>query len=199
MTQKERIRFTERRSSIPDLSYEEMVLKFGFPGPGAHTYPYVWLKDRAVAKVVRESKLRYRDEIGLSTGVRLSESARRMGFVSPRHKDGAKVWLAPIFDKDKIWCLEYIRDNELEVSPVVRLCGMSGECFCGAFAEKNELVIKIRPNFPKLYNRIIVLQEQAKEIGVPCKWGTRSKRRNKNQYSLAFMPMCVNCHGGRRV
>jgi 3'-phosphoadenosine 5'-phosphosulfate sulfotransferase (PAPS reductase)/FAD synthetase len=185
-----------RIETPPDLGYEKMVLKFGFPGPGAHTYPYVWLKERAIAKVVRETKLHHRDEIGLITGVRRTESARRMGFVEPRYKDGARVWLAPLFDKDKISCLEYIRDKELEVSPVVRLIGMSGECFCGAFAEKNELDIKIKPNFPKLYGRIIELQKRAKELDVPCRWGMPSKRRDKNQYKIPFLPMCVNCHGG---
>jgi 3'-phosphoadenosine 5'-phosphosulfate sulfotransferase (PAPS reductase)/FAD synthetase len=86
-----------RVETPPDLTYEQMVLKHGFPGPGGHLYPYVWLKDRAIAKVVRETKTRWRDRVGFSTGVRNGDSARRMGFISPIVRDGARVWIAPSY------------------------------------------------------------------------------------------------------
>jgi hypothetical protein len=83
----------------PALCYEEMVLKYGFPGPGAHRYPYVWLKDRAIAELVRESKTKRLDRVALCTGVRNSDSARRMGYVTEVIRIKARVWVAPIRSK----------------------------------------------------------------------------------------------------
>ena len=184
-----------RIETPPDLSYKEMVLWHGFPGPGAHCYPYSWLKERAIRKVVRETKKKWRDRVGLITGVRSSESARRMGYVSPVIKVGVQIWVAPFFDRDKIYVLEYLKCRKLERSPVVKLIGMSGECFCGAFAKPKELQRKIRPYFPKLAAHIDALQSEAEEKGVrDCIWGVRPRRNRKN-YDLPFMPLCVNCHG----
>jgi 3'-phosphoadenosine 5'-phosphosulfate sulfotransferase (PAPS reductase)/FAD synthetase len=180
----------------PELSYKEMVLKFGFPGPGAHAYPYSWLKERCVRAMVREAKHKWKDRIGLCTGVRVSESARRMGYVEPIIRVGAQVWIAPFFDRDKIFVLEYLKYHRIERSPVVRLIGMSGECFCGAFAKPKEFENKIKPNFPLLAEKIECLQRQARELGVrDWKWGIRPRRNPKN-YDLPFMPLYVNCHGG---
>jgi 3'-phosphoadenosine 5'-phosphosulfate sulfotransferase (PAPS reductase)/FAD synthetase len=181
----------------PMMSYEEMVLKFGFPGPGAHRYPYSWLKERCIRQLVRESKRNRNDTVALCTGVRRSESARRMGYVKPIYKVGGQVWVAPFFDQDKIYTLEYIRDHQLEVSPVVRLIGMSGECFCGAFAKPKEFAITIQPNFPKLARKIARLERKAQQCGVRNSiWGVRPRKNPKN-LDLPFMPMCVNCHGSR--
>lgn len=102
----------------PELSYEEMVLRFGFPGPGAHTYPYVWLKQRAIKELVRETKKDWADRVMLVTGVRESESARRMGFVEPIHRDGATVWVAPIYSFDVKQRDAYMQKHGLPRSPV---------------------------------------------------------------------------------
>ena len=120
-----------------------------------------------------------------------------MGYVQPLHKVGAQIWIAPFFDRDKIYTLEYIREHKLEVSPVVRLIGMSGECFCGAFAKPNEMNDVIRPNFPKLARQIDQLETEAIDRGVRDSiWGVRPRRNAKN-LDLPFMPLCVNCHGSR--
>lgn len=184
-----------RIETPPDLDYRGMVLRFGFPGPGAHLYPYVWLKDRAIAKVVRETKRKVKDRVGLSTGVRNGDSARRMGYITPIVRKGARVWIAPLFNWNTIEMYEYIKENEIQRSPIAKLIGMSGECFCGAFAQPNEIE-KIEKYFPALATQIHILENEAKEKGVPCKWGVRPPmRRNKNQVELPFLPMCVNCHG----
>jgi 3'-phosphoadenosine 5'-phosphosulfate sulfotransferase (PAPS reductase)/FAD synthetase len=179
----------------PDLSYRDMVLKHGFPGPGAHLYPYSWLKERAIAAIQRESKKCRSDRIGLITGVHESESARRMGFVLPVIRVKARVWIAPCFNWNALDFAAYRKEHGLEISPIAKLIGMSGECFCGAFAKPGELV-KIRTYFPALYRTIADLQEEAEAAGVHCKWGVRPpKRKTKDQFEFPFLPLCVNCHG----
>lgn len=182
----------------PPVSYREIVLKHGFPGPGAHSLMYRLLKERCIDRLVREHKTRWNDRIGLVTGVRTSESVRRMGHVEPIKRDGCQLWIAPIAhwtddDKDA-----YMARHNLPRSPVVDAICMSGECLCGAFARKEELV-ELEHHFPETAAEIHELQRLAATSGKHAKWGERPKggRRKPtmggmlcdgcNQKNFAFM------------
>jgi 3'-phosphoadenosine 5'-phosphosulfate sulfotransferase (PAPS reductase)/FAD synthetase len=178
----------------PDKTYRDFVLKYGFPGPGSHRYAYSWLKERALRKLVRESKYGAKDRIGLITGVRVQESARRMGYVKPVIRMGCTVWIAPMFGHSKADNVRYIREHELPINPVTRILGMSGECLCGAFAQPNELEAKIRPHFPEVAAQIDALAEEARIAGKHCAWGTRPKKAKLlDQYDIPWMPLCSGC------
>lgn len=179
-------------------TYRELVLKYGFPGPGAHSKMYIMLKERAVDRLIREHKQFWNDRIMLVTGVRLSESERRMGHVEEVVRDGCSLWVAPIAhwdDNDKI---EYMSRYAIPRNPVTELLCMSGECICGAFA-KHEEMIEIEMHFPETAAEIHALEREAEAAGVHCKWGTRppgSKGRatkggmlcsSCNQRNFAFM------------
>ncbi len=174
----------------PDWSYRDMVLNKGFPGPGAHRFAYSWLKERAIAQLVRETKTRIKDRVMLVTGVRRQESARRMGYVVPVIRVKARVWVAPMFTYSKIQTHEYLKAHGLKSNPVVSVLGMSGECLCGAFAQPGELV-KIKEHYPEVAAQIEALQIEAKAAGKPCEWGARPK--DPNQYEMPFMPLCSGC------
>lgn len=156
----------------PPVSYRDIVLKHGFPGPGGHAITYARLKERCIRALVRDHKTKRFDRIGLVTGVRLSESVRRMGHVHPVQRDGAQLWLAPILhwnDDDKA---EYMALHNLPRNPVVDTICMSGECLCGAFAKKEEL-FDLELNYPAAAALIHELQRDAEAAGVHAKWGTR--------------------------
>jgi 3'-phosphoadenosine 5'-phosphosulfate sulfotransferase (PAPS reductase)/FAD synthetase len=165
-------------------TYREVILKYGFPGPGGHIYMYSWLKERALRKLVREHKQSHRDRIALVTGVRLSESSRRMGHVKPIVREGAKVWIAPILnwtDDDKN---EYIEYHRLERNPVVANLCMSGECLCGAFAHPGELA-ELAVFYPSVAADIRALMVEAEAAGVHAKWGERPPKIRQG--------MCQQC------
>ncbi|MDE2102763.1 MAG: phosphoadenosine phosphosulfate reductase family protein, partial [Patescibacteria group bacterium] len=82
----------------PQTSYRKLVLKFGFPGPGAHYLPYRLLKERCIRRVVKNHKIHTFDRIGLITGVHQQESARRMGYVEPIFRVGCQLWIAPLWN-----------------------------------------------------------------------------------------------------
>lgn len=178
----------------PDWDYRTMVLRKGFPGPGAHLYPYVWLKDRAIAQLMRETKKHRMDRVGFCTGVRNSDSARRMGYVAPVVKVKARIWIAPLFSQSTIEVYDYIKQHNLKRSPIAELIGMSGECFCGAFAKPGEIQ-KIERYFPKLAAQLHALEAEAKACGSYSIWGVRPPKKSKGQQDIPFMPLCVNCHG----
>lgn len=164
------------REFLPPATYREIVLEHGFPGPGGHRFMYIRLKERSVRQLVREAKTRRADRIMLVTGVRLSESTRRMGNVEPIARDRAQLWVAPILhwtDDDKD---EYMALHSLPRNPVVdRLC-MSGECLCGAFAKPEEMA-ELEEAYPEVAEELRGLERDAAAAGVYARWGKRPGRR----------------------
>ena len=154
----------------PPVPYEEIVLRWGFPGPAGHTLIYNRLKERCLRQLSREHKTKRSDLILLATGIRRQESRRRMGYVEPVQRKDGRVWVAPLLhwsNDDKHASLE---THSLPRNPVVEKLCMSGECLCGAFARKGELD-EIAFWYPEVAARIRALEARAAAAGVPCRWG----------------------------
>jgi 3'-phosphoadenosine 5'-phosphosulfate sulfotransferase (PAPS reductase)/FAD synthetase len=62
--------------------YEELVKRFGFPGPDGHGMMYARLKERAVRLLVKRSKKNRNDKVLIATGIRHDESLRRMQYAT---------------------------------------------------------------------------------------------------------------------
>lgn len=175
----------------PPVSYREIVMKHGFPGPGGHLFMYTRLKERCVQYLVRDHKTHWKDRIGLVTGVRLSESVRRMGNVEPIQRKGGQLWIAPILhwsDDDKI---AYMSHFDLPRNPVVDNLCMSGECLCGAFAKEGELTA-LKYHYPETAALIRDLEADAAEAGVHAEWGTRPPGK-KERATMGGM-LCSDCN-----
>lgn len=167
----------------PSSVYEGIVAKYGFPGPGAHRYCYILLKERRLWDLRRMLKKARKDRILFITGIRLSESARRMitAYDQETRRDGSAVWVSPILhftSKDRN---DYILKHNLPINPVVDLLHMSGECLCGAFAKPDEIK-EIELWFPETANYIHELERKYGGL-----WGPRGKRQK------APGPLCVGC------
>lgn len=175
----------------PPVPYRDIVLKHGFPGPGGHRFMYTRLKERCIRQLVREHKAKRFDRIGLVTGVRLSESQRRMGHVTPIQREGAQLWIAPILnwsDDDKH---EFMAAMNLPRNPVVDTLCMSGECLCGAFARKEEFT-ELSACYPEAAEEIRALQIEAAAAGVHSEWGKRppGKRGKATKGGM----LCASCN-----
>jgi len=181
-------------------TYESFVSTLGFPGPGSHQWVYNWLKDRCVQQITQGTRYKL-----LITGCRSEESTRRMGHVQPikigeRSKESGKtmhlnrLWIAPCHD----WTSENQRTfmNEMGFprNPIKdSLLGMSGECFCGAFARPNEREM-IKEFAPDVDRKITRLEVIAKECGIEernCTWGYRKGRKVEEVVETG--PMCNSC------
>jgi 3'-phosphoadenosine 5'-phosphosulfate sulfotransferase (PAPS reductase)/FAD synthetase len=176
---------------VAPRSYREIVLKHGMPGPGGHMFMYTQLKERCVQFLVRDHKAEWKDRIMLVTGVRLSESDRRMGHVEPVHRNGAQLWTAPILHWDDDDKIEYMSRHNIPRNPVTELICMSGECLCGAFAKKEEL-LEIEMYFPDTAKVIRDLEAECAAAGVHCVWGTRPPGARKKP-SMGGM-LCSSCN-----
>ena len=160
------------REYRPPVSYEDIVLEHGFPGPAGHSVMYARLKERCLRVLVRQFKRHRRDRIMLVTGVRREESIRRMGHVEPVRREGAKLWVAPIIDWASCDKNRYIAATGLRRNEVVDLLCMSGECLCGAFARPGE-ILEVERWYPSVAARIHALEVRCRERGVHAVWGTR--------------------------
>lgn len=187
----------------PPVSYEEIVLEYGFPGPANHGLMYQRLKERCLRQLVRESKAghRFADRVMLVTGVRSEESVRRMRHVERIQRDGGQVWAAAIWNWSKLECTREIARRGHERNPVVDAIHMSGECLCGAFAKPGE-IRELELWYPDVADRIHDLERRVEEAGLRgCVWGTRPPRVHRDQMKLllddyenaSVGPLCIGC------
>lgn len=179
----------------PPVPYDEIVVREGFPGPGAHFFMYVRLKERCLAGFARSRKLKRGQSLVYITGVRVDESVRRTAHVSER-QDAPKQgwsWYAPIWNYSKADCNRYIAEHRLRRNPVVDALHMSGECLCGAFARPGERD-EIRLWAPDAFARIVALEAAVREAGHPaCVWGQRPPNVHRDQMDLGSMMLCASC------
>jgi 3'-phosphoadenosine 5'-phosphosulfate sulfotransferase (PAPS reductase)/FAD synthetase len=181
---------------FPDgKTYEDLIMEKGFPGgPKSHNSMYYYLKQRQVNRLVREHKRGYWGRVVLVTGIRVEESARRTkaAIAVPALRKGAQVWVNPILDWSGVDCSRHIDAEGLQRNEVVDLLHRSGECLCGALANKKEIK-EIELWFPKAAARIHELEDVARERGLPCVWADRSPRTKKKTIDQAALAMCVQC------
>jgi 3'-phosphoadenosine 5'-phosphosulfate sulfotransferase (PAPS reductase)/FAD synthetase len=189
------IPFTELHPPVP---YEELVLGRwrGLPGPGAHRFTYTMLKERPLEQLLRDHRTKRGQRFLLLTGVRLAESKRRMGHVTPMRRKGGQVWVNPLLDWTNEEMNAYRKSQNLPVNEVSANLHMSGECMCGAMADqgpKREERALLRFFYPEFDARLTDIERQAKDAGLRyCEWGV--KRRNLAQIEeLPFEPMCMSC------
>lgn len=120
--------------------YEDLVRKYGFPGPHGHGMMYARLKDRQLKRLERDfGASSPKRRVMYISGCRSEESERRMANTEEVQVDGRRIWCAPIHDWTKLDttdCLEFAKQPR---NPVVDLIHKSGECLCGAFAKDGEL------------------------------------------------------------
>ena len=175
-------------------TYEKFVRERGFPGPGRHGWVYNRLKDRCVRMICKG-----RDPRLLVTGCRSQESVRRMGHVEPikigEMASGKvvlkkRIWVAPCHDWSKAEQQHYLDEMGLPINKLKVAIGMSGECFCGAFAQQGEIDL-IRQHAPDVAAEIERLTAIASECGKHCTWGTRPPRSGKT--IAASGPLCSSC------
>jgi 3'-phosphoadenosine 5'-phosphosulfate sulfotransferase (PAPS reductase)/FAD synthetase len=177
----------EKTAPVP---YDEIVLEHGFPGPGSHRFMYVRLKERCLDELVRETKRRWNDRVLLLTGVRSSESSRRMGFVQPVVRQKTRVWCAPLLDWTNDDLYAYRKEHDVPESEVAALLHMSGECLCGAFARPGEIG-DLEAFYPDTARRIHELEKRVSAAGKHAMWGVRPPRDHGMDALPGFL--CAGC------
>ena len=163
------------------INYDDLVLKFGFPGPGLHYLFMNYLKGRCLAQFRKENP-----GVLVASGVRKTESKRR--FKNTKEwsiMEGCPIW-APLYNWTTEEVIKYVVDNKLQKSPCYYTIGISGDCLCGAFARENERQL-IEEYYPELHVRLCNLEKRTNK-----KWGS-NKQCKKGRKNKSESIICVEC------
>lgn len=172
--------------------YDDLVRRWGFPGPYGHKLMYARLKERGVRKLVREAKHHRMDKVLLATGLREDESLRRMGYKDREiNRTGAQVWVNPIYWWSRDQRDDYLMRHQLQRNPVSRALGLSGECLCGAYAQPGELE-RVRQIDPAVAARIDRLHAEVR-ARFPWGWEGRPPDKEKKKAPPEVGPLCIGC------
>lgn len=197
-------------------SYESFVRKFGMPGPGMHNYVYSMIKEKAIQFLQTKFKIGQRPVMFIS-GVRKAESQRRMGYALPIQRGNGfykggqlrnpnRLFAAPCINWEVGNQLIHMDEFGIPRNKVKDLIGLSGECFCGSFAQENipgkrsELeIIKSNKLLENVKIEIERLEKIAFDLGLPCKWGERPPKKIQEKAEKYIkdiqttMDLCVSC------
>jgi 3'-phosphoadenosine 5'-phosphosulfate sulfotransferase (PAPS reductase)/FAD synthetase len=172
-------------------NYDEIVDEYGFPGPGQHTLAYSYLKERQLRKLASVS-----DDPHFYTGIRRSESDRRMGNAERVDENLGAVWHSDIID----WTLddveEYIEENGIPQNPLWNN-GHFKDCGCGAFGTREEL-IELEADYPEMYERITAIEQEIDrdDTYTLWAWGSLSgnaQRSLEAQNDDEQLTLCSRC------
>lgn len=159
---------------VAPISYEQLVLERGFPGPGMHWKMYTRLKERALdavrAGLVTQPR---RERILFVAGRRRQESKRRQT-IPLYERDGSTIWTSPLALWTSLDLNTYrLVHGDVPINRVSELLHLSGECLCGAFAKPDELE-EIGMWFPEVEAEIRDLERRVAEAGFTgpeSRWG----------------------------
>ena len=152
--------------------YQDLVAKWGFPGPNGHGIMYNRLKDRGFGKIRAQFVENPREQrVVFAAGMRCFESARRMRNTTETSRTGSIQWCSPIAYWTNDHMSEYRETYDVPRNEVSDHLHMSGECLCGAYAKVGELG-QLRFFYPEAAEEIDRVQKIAKAAKVHCVWGT---------------------------
>lgn len=186
----------------PNITYPMLVVKAGFPGPAMHKRMYDNLKGKPLQAFISRIKTHRLENIGLASGIRHSESARRMGYNHRMSKEKSVIWINPIMDFSALDVGAGQSAFGLPRNPVKDALHISGECLCGAFAESNERrdlafwYPAVAAEIEKLESlvRLAATLDGSRITPQQCRWGWG---RGVPQEQTEMFPLCHHCRADR--
>lgn len=188
----------------PNKTLVEFAKENGFPMAAAHSWIYRYLKEHPLSSFVTDLEC---SKPEFYTGVRRDESDRRMRNVTAEtqeHGTGRWVWKAPLADWTDEEMYEYLLEHGLPRNPVVETIGRSGECFCGAYADRFSELLTLKEHYPNHYEWLMEIEAEVQSvIGTDedyCFWGgggvsDEQLEQLQNADDADDMVMCVDCEG----
>ena len=147
-------------------SYENLVLKWGFPTVTGHNITMRWLKYFPMRQFITD-RIEMGEKPCLISGIRKKESQRRFNnknsSATAINQDGKLIFVKPLYFKDNNWVMKYFIENNIRRSPVYQTLHISGDCLCGAFAKREEAKL-LQMFHPEVFNKIKHIEEKLKKL-----------------------------------
>jgi len=138
-------------------SFTDIVLEHGFPSPFQHNVIMFQLKFITWRYFEREHRSEDMIFVG---GIRRKESKRRKkNYATPFQKDGKTHFCNPFFYHNGTDIWNYHAKHGLKLTPVHHILNISGDCICGCFGERWELML-IKKHYPLMFDYIQWLEKQ---------------------------------------
>jgi 3'-phosphoadenosine 5'-phosphosulfate sulfotransferase (PAPS reductase)/FAD synthetase len=171
----------------------------GFPGPGAHSWAFQYFKERQLSAIATQTD----PEPRFYTGVRSAESDRRMQNIDENREQADRwVWVNPICEWSDSDVGDYRNKHDLPKNPVNREIGRSGDCLCGAFANRTTELVELETHYPEHYEWLMGVEEEVQqELGknkASSYWGFGDMDEKELRAEIAKnddkqMMLCSNC------
>ena len=176
---------------VAPVTFRELVIERGFPGPAMHYKMYQRLKERCLDAARNDLIDNPRKErIVFIAGRRRQESARRIA-VPLSERDGSTIWVSPLAFWTNLDMNTYrLMNPDVPRNTASDTLHMSGECLCGAFAHRGELD-EIGYWYPEMKAEIEALEAEVRAAGHKepyCTWG-----HGQGKPSEKSGPMCSSC------
>jgi 3'-phosphoadenosine 5'-phosphosulfate sulfotransferase (PAPS reductase)/FAD synthetase len=172
---------------------------YGFPGPGSHSWAYNMFKQRQIRSLASAVS----GEPTLYTGVRQHESDRRMRHVNGDTDEGERwTWRATIHNWRDERVDEYRETHDLPTNPVAEKIGRSGDCYCGAFANRDTELAELEAHYPDHAEYLKELEAEVQaardERDEYAYWGfgglsEKELRGKMADDDMAQMSLCSTC------
>ena len=181
-----------KKDSIP-FSYENLVMRWGFPTYSGHRIVMQQLKLFPIRQFIHQRK-KSGERPAIISGIRKKESARSKNkkWFNPIDKDAGNqlIFVKPLYYKSNNWVMRYFIENDIKRSPVYETLHISGDCLCGCFAKKDEAKL-IQMFHPDVYQKIINLEKKFNSIP-NHKYKKYSKWGNTNMKSITEVEAQTN-------
>lgn len=188
---------------------EEFAKEWGFPKAGSHSWAYRYFKEHTLQRFT--SEIETDEMVHYYTGVRRAESERRKINVTDEYQEhaaGRWMWVSPIMHWSDEDCYQYRMEHDLPENPVAENICRSGECYCGAFAHRDEEMLQLEAHYPEHAEWLKQLEEEVQsEIGKKqdyCWWGSEGLSKSELRALIAEndedqMFLCQDCEWGGQL
>lgn len=181
-------------------SYAALVRERGFPGPGQHYKMFQRLKEHALYAISRELITDGRAERVLFVAGRRREESQRRADVPELERRDSIMWVSPMVAWTKLDLNTYrLMMGDVPVNEVADLLHMSGECLCGAFAQRGELEMIVQwfasdPGIQVIRHLEAELKDREDIPPMRRRWGWGAYQQNAAELKArARMGMLCGC------
>jgi 3'-phosphoadenosine 5'-phosphosulfate sulfotransferase (PAPS reductase)/FAD synthetase len=177
---------------VAPVSYRDLVIERGFPGPAMHFKMYQRLKERCLDAARTDLGVaNSRSNVAIFIAGRRRQESKRRADVPLWERDGSVIWVSPLAFWTKLDLNTYrLMNPSIPRNPASDTLHMSGECLCGAFAHRGELD-EIGHWYPEVRAEIEALEAEVRAAGHAepfCTWG-----HGQGKPAEQVGPMCTSC------
>ena len=147
----------------PRYCYEFPALRYGFPGPDYHSFWFDYCKGEGWKTLWHQVD----GTLKLVTGVRKAESETRMKSVTDevQYEDGNfRGWyISPLWEHEDDALADYLDRHGLERNPCYSNIGRSGDCYCLAYAGREEVTAEAVKHYPDHFHWLMNAERRVQE------------------------------------